>query len=323
MERIDVHTHVGVDLLFYFGGGYPYASDFISLVTEGRRHGLSRWVVFPMVTHAALSISAIKEGKVQMGDDALEAVPYAFENERMLREIYTQFGEEGALALPLLMLDPSREQQAQVKALEYLHKKYRIYGLKIQATIIQSPIRDLLGEGSVLMDFARRENLPVLIHTSINPADTWSQVADILDVARANPDVRFCLAHSCRFDRAGLDEVARLPNTWFDCSAHVIHCRLAAIDHPAVALGQARFPSDYTSPKKVLADLAAAYPEKLMWGSDAPFYSYVSPAEAEEGIELKCSYEEEAAPLLALPEQVQQKIAHDNILKFLGLPQLP
>ncbi|AHF94719.1 hypothetical protein OPIT5_23850 [Opitutaceae bacterium TAV5] len=275
-----------------------------------------------MVTHSALSIAALKAGRIEAGADALEKIPYAWENRRLLQEVNDLFPELGQWTIPLAMVDPSREQAGQVKALECLKNEYRFYGLKIQATIIQSPILDLAGAGRCLLEFAERENLPVLIHTSIHPEDPWSQVADILTVVRAWPGVRFCLAHSCRFDRDGLDEVARLPNAWFDCSAHVIHCRLAAQDHPAVAVRERRFESDYHDPVNVLAELANAYPDKLMWGSDAPFYSYVSP-DPGEGLKLTCSYEEEARPLLALPEAVQERISFHNTMAFLGLDALP
>ncbi len=324
MNRIDVHTHVGVDLLFYFGGGYPYALDLPNLILEGGRSGLNRWVVFPMVTHTALSLRGLRSGLIKEGEDALEKIPYAWENRRLMQEIYDLFPELGQQTLPFAMMDPSRAPREQVEELRKLRKSYRFYGLKIQATILQSPIRALLDTGKCLIDFAEDHALPVLIHTSIHPADAWSQVADILDVARARPGVRFCLAHSCRFDLKGLNEVARLSNTWFDCSAHVIACRLAAENHPAVASEKGRFPSDYTNPAKVLSDLATAYPDKLLWGSDAPFHSYVA-TETEAALaggkrmRLTCSYEEEAAPLLALSLEIQNRISSENTLRFLGL----
>jgi predicted TIM-barrel fold metal-dependent hydrolase len=119
-----------------------------------------------------------------------------------------------------------------------------------------------------------------------------------------------------------LDEVAALPNAWFDCSAHVIHCRLATQNHLAVACPDRRFQSNYADPVQVLRDLAGVYPDRLIWGSDAPFYSYVS-ADEEESLNLICSYEEEANCLLALPEETQERIAVQNTLAFLGLNELP
>jgi predicted TIM-barrel fold metal-dependent hydrolase len=327
MERIDIHTHIGVDLLFYFGGGYPYALDLPNLFLEGSRLGLNRWVVFPMVTHTALSIKGIQIGQIMEGGDALEKIPYAWENRRLMQEIYELFPEQGRWTLPFAMVDPSRRPVEQVEELRKLRAKYRFYGLKIQATVIQSPIRALLDKGRALLDLAEEYDLPLIIHTSVDPADVWSQVSDILRVARARPQIRFCLAHSCRFNRDALNEIARLPNTWFDCSAHVIACRLAVQNHPAVASEKDRFASDYNDSAKVLADLANAYPDRLVWGSDAPFHSYVaSEAEASAGgerIRLVCSYEEESVPLRALASPLQDRIACFNSLNFLGLKQLP
>ena len=321
MIKIDAHTHLGADLLFYFGGGYPYALDLPQLVAEGRRNGLDRWVAFPMPTYAGLALPRLKIERVG-GADGCDKIPYAFENRRLLREVDELFPDDGRWVLSFLMVDPGRHQKAQVEELRALRKSHRFYGLKIQATIIQSPIRGLLGEGSCLLDFAQAENLPILIHSSIDLSDRWSQVTAILEIARRRPAIRFCLAHSCRFDKAALDEVARLPNTWFDCSAHVIHCRLASQDHPAVAHESRRFQSDYQNPSRVLADLALAYPDRLIWGSDAPFHSYVSNA-SEEPLSMVCSYEEESRPLRELSKDFQDRVAFRNTLDFLGLAELP
>lgn len=164
-----------------------------------------------------------------------------------------------------------------------------------------------------MLDFAAERGLPFLIHSSIAPDDVWSQCADILRVGEARPDVRFVLAHSCRFHKPSLDRVAALPNVWFDCSAHVIHCECAMRDFSAVAHRGERFSSDYTSPEKVLLDLAQAYPDKLIWGSDAPFYSY-----ADDDLQLKSSYEREVEVLDALPTDLLKAASSTNTLRWLG-----
>ena len=50
----------------------------------------------------------------------------------------------------------------------------------------------------------------------------------------------------------------------------------AVEDLPYIAPRARRFDTDYTDPGRVIADLAAAYPHKFMWGSDSPFYSYAA-----------------------------------------------
>lgn len=313
---IDCHNHIGADLFFYLNTYHPYAQDLPAMVTEARRHGVDRWVVFPMVANLTFDVAAMREGKLVSG--GLEKVPYAFENERMLREIYELYPDLGRLTLPFVILDPMREPEAQVKVLRALHKKFPFYGLKIQATMIQSDIRSLLTVGRCFLDLAAELDLPFLIHSSVGPDDHWSQAADILRVAEATPQVRFCLAHSCRFDHECLDRVAALPNTWFDCSAHRIHCDCVLQDLTFVAAKDRRFPADYHNPTEVLLKLAEAYPTKLIWGSDSPFQSYVAVHDSKL-VSLRSTYEEEAVCLHALPEKLRQAVGCDNLLALLRL----
>jgi predicted TIM-barrel fold metal-dependent hydrolase len=309
---IDCHNHLGVDLFFYLNGYHPYAQDLPALVTEGRRCGIDRWVVFPMVTNLTFDVPAMRAAKFTYG--GLETVPYVFENERMFRELYELYPDLGRLTLPFAILDPMREPAAQLKKLREFRPRFPFYGLKIQATIIQSDVTALLTTGRGFLDFAAEFNLPFLIHSSVKPDDVWSQARDILRVAEATPGVRFCLAHSCRFDRECLDRVAQLPNTWFDCSAHRIHCECVNLGLPAVAPQPHRFAADYRNPTTVLRDLAEAYPTKLIWGSDTPFQSYV-----DKDYSLRSTYAEETACLHALPTRLKQAVAHGNLLALLQL----
>lgn len=310
---IDGHTHIGVDVLFYLRGYYPYAQDWPTLVSKGAENGISNFVVFPTVSNLSLNISDMQAGRIS-DVGGLESVPYAFENRRHMVEIERRFPELSQAALPLWLIDPSRKQTEQAQALRSLNDEFRCSGLKIQATVIESFVCDLLTSGEVLLDLAAEKNWPILIHTSINPIDIWSQVADILAVVKARPGIRFCLAHSCRFDEPGLEEVASLDNAWFDCSAHRIHCQLAVQNHPAVAAAGRRLVADYRDPAQVLALMAEKYPTKLIWGSDAPFESYV-----DDDFDLRSTYQQEADALHQLDLQVRMQIASANTQAFLGL----
>ena len=313
---IDAHNHLGADLFFYLNGFYPYAQDLPALVTEGRRHGIDRWVVFPMVAHAWFDLAAMRRGQLVPGGP--EQVPYAFENERMLREVYEQFPDLGRRTLPFVMFDPAREPAAQVARLRALYREFRFFGLKLQATMIQADAGALLGPARCFLDLAAELDVPVLIHSSVAPNDPWSEAGLLLRVAAAAPHVRFSLAHSCRFDRAYLDRVAELPNTWFDCSAHRIHCEGAVRGLGFIARPERRFAADYRDPTAVLHALATAYPHKLIWGSDTPFQSYVA-REPDGLLSLRSTYAEEIACLRALPAAQQTAIAYENPRAFLRL----
>lgn len=315
---IDVHNHVGADLMFYLRGDFPYAQHLVAMTSEGRALGVDRWVVFPFVTPVSFRIEALKRGEIVFDGTGLEQVPYAFENRRLLTEIYELFPDEGKHCLPLVMLDPMRAQAAQIKELRRLRGEYRFHGLKLQTTIIQSFIKTLGTDGRGFVELAAEWDIPFLIHSSVGPDDPWAQARDILDVAEKFPHVRFCLAHSCRYDRECLDRVNALPNTWFDCSAHCIHCEGAVADMPYIAARERRFDTDYANPARVIADLAAAYPTKFLWGSDSPYYSYVAMLGSKR-LALISTYAKEVAALKANKPEVVDRIANRNIRAWLKL----
>jgi predicted TIM-barrel fold metal-dependent hydrolase len=314
---IDCHNHIGVELSQYLQGGFPYGQHLQDLVTTGRAHGVDRWIVFPMVTHLALNLNAVRDGECET-NGAMESVPYRWENRRMMAEIHDLFPAEGQQVLPFAMFDPSRETGAQASALRQLWSEHRYYGLKTQPTIIQSPITALHQQGRVFLELAEEWNIPLLIHSSVLPSDIWSQAQDIIDIAEANPKVRFCVAHSARFDRECLDRIAALENCWFDCSAHGIHCQLAVQDSPVVAPKARRFASDYRWPAQVLRDLAESYPRKLLWGSDSPYQSYVATHEGRR-LALLSTYEQEAGYFFQLPPGLQNLVGYANTLAWLGV----
>jgi predicted TIM-barrel fold metal-dependent hydrolase len=314
---IDCHNHVGADLLFYLHGDFPYAQQLVQMMQEGGALGITHWVVFPFVSYAAMDVAKFRSGGVGFGN-GLETVPYAFENRRLLEECQRLFPEEGRKTLPFVMVDPMRHTDAQAKELVKLRAEYRFHGIKIQSTIIQSDIRRLAHEGRVFLDLAREWDVPFLIHSSVAESDLWAQARDILDIAEANPDIRFCAAHSCRYDKECLDRLNALPNAWFDCSAHCIHCVGAVDDLPYIAPRPRRFDTDYTRPEKVIADLAAAYPRKFMWGSDSPFYSYAAEINGQV-VRLISSYEKEMAALNWNPAEVVKRITDTNTRAYLKL----
>jgi predicted TIM-barrel fold metal-dependent hydrolase len=317
---IDCHNHLGADLLFYLHGDFPYAQQLVQMQVESAPLGVTHWVVFPFVSYAAMDVTAFRSGEVRTeGGTALEKVPYAFENRRLLEECQRLFPDEGKRTLPFMIVDPMRHTDAQARELEKLRGEFRFHGIKIQSTIIQANIKSLLREGKVFVDLARQWDIPFLIHSSVAKSDLWAQAHDILDVAEANADVRFCLAHSCRYDKECLDRVNAMPNTWFDNSAHCIHCDGVVQGLPYVAPKERRFDSDYTDPARVIADMAAAYPTKFMWGSDSPFYSYAAEINGQV-VRLISTYEKEVAALRASPAAVVNRIANTNTRAFLKLP---
>lgn len=258
--------------------------------------------------HAEVSIAALNAGKI----------PYGLANQNLLSEISNFDYSEQKHFLPVAIIDPGRRVAKQIPHLRKLHATSRFYALKIQGTIIHSKVSDLLDTGSAFLDLAAEWNVPFLIHSSILPDDIWSQASDILRVVESRPDVRFLLAHSCRFHKPSLDRIAELPNAWFDCSAHRIHCDLAERNQPTVAVVKERFPANYSNPAKVLLELAKAYLDKLIWGTDSPYYSWIENSHGKK-LRLVSSYADEWACVEALPESMIKAITQTNTLNWLGI----
>ena len=310
MPVFDVHNHLGVELSAYGGGEFPYSQSLSQLRDAMKRAGVERAIVFPMVSY--LAQQNLANGLIKSS----ETVPYAWENRRMMNEIYNLFAADSTDIFPFVMFDPARSVAAQLEALRALKAEFPIYGLKTQPTIIRAPITALHGEGCVFLELAREWNVPLLIHSSILSSDVWSQASDILDIAEKWPDVRFNVAHSCRFDAPCLERLDALANCWFDVSAHGIHCELATQNSPVVALKPRRFAANYARPTEVLRALATAFPDSILWGSDSPYYSYAATFEGEM-LRLLSSFERETGFLRALSDDLKDGIWR-NSLAWLG-----
>jgi predicted TIM-barrel fold metal-dependent hydrolase len=293
----DVHTHVGADMGFLLRGWWPYAATSGDLLTAMTANGIDRAIVFPFTLPSAFDVDVFAAGKgIQLREGRF---PFDRENSLLADELAMVDSEKRLLQFA--MFDPAREVEKQIESIRPILGK--IAGLKCQTTILQSAIKQLLGEGKVFLQLAEENNLPMLFHTAINPADTWAQVSDCLEVAAAFPKVRFNLAHSLRFLKKGLETAAKLPNVWVDCSAHLAHCQLYRDGHKAVALGKDAVDADYSKPGQVLEVISQILGEKFLWGSDNPFMSW-----CDKGIRIIYIYKQEADVLHALPAKLKHSM---------------
>ncbi len=315
--RIDNHVHIGFDPLFYLQGWSPYCADIPRLLNESAGSGIDNYVVFPFIAYMDLDMEKLRQNQIELSG-AEGAVPYKFENWRLCTDIMRCPDDLRRRFWPFLIADPSRKPIEQIQEWKKLPPDYHVYGIKFQTHTIKSPILSLLEEGSCMLDYAEENNLSLLIHTSTHPDDKWSQCSDILRIVESRPAIRFVLAHACCFHHGFLNRAAELPNAWFDSAAHVIRCECAVRNMLSVAVAEERFPSDYTNPERVLEDLATAYPGKLIWGSDSPYYSIEYSR-----VNIRGSYQRDVACLNALSEDVRDRIARRNTLAWLGQDEEP
>gem|GEM_PF-3337231 len=88
---IDAHAHLGADPVLYANGDYPYA---ISAENHGIRMvqaGIEAVVCFPFLYTRYFQFAAFRRGVFRRDPRSDSAYPYAFENERLYREIYEAF----------------------------------------------------------------------------------------------------------------------------------------------------------------------------------------------------------------------------------------
>jgi uncharacterized protein len=123
---------------------------------------------------------------------------------------------------------------------------YGCSGIKLHPVLDNFSLLD--SSVSPIIDFARRFEIPVMIHTGWRPA---GNVSDVAILAKANADVKFVIAHmkeewGLNGRKSHMDVASRNDNVWLECSY---------VEHPR-RLGEA------------VEQLGA---ERILFGSDYPF----------------------------------------------------
>lgn len=318
---IDVHTHIGIDLGLYANESFPFAQSAEDLAYRLDACGVDAAVAFAFGTTLFFDPYALKKGLSRPAPRPISPVPFEIENRMVCKQAFEFCPALSGRILPGLCIDPRREVAGQVRVARTLLEQYPVYALKVIPITLQVGVKNLLTYGKAWLEFAAEHNLPFVVHSTVAKGDRWSQVSDALKVAERHPDVRFCLAHLAGADRVHLARAAELPNVWVDTSALKIQVQVVRENSPLMARGARRFPADYSDHRKVLRALMEAYPDRILWGSDSPAYSYMTDRRDSTGrfvrFRLRGTYEDEKAALDALPPQLRARAACSNTLDFL------
>jgi hypothetical protein len=317
-KRIDVHSHAGVSLKAYACGEYPYAATIEGLAALQEQGGIDVNVVFPYTADLYFDPAHLMKGEAVPSAHPLSPAPYESENELLLRENYGFCPETADRFLPFISMDPCRDIDRQIKAIEGL--RHPVYGVKTNPVLCQSPVSGLLNKGRALMELIESRGWPVLFHVAASKEEAFSNAEMAFRVVEAFPKTRFCLAHCIGFHKEYLDRAAALPNVWVDTSALKIQVQLVHENNPLMPSPADRIDADFSDHKKVMQALVSAYPDKIIWGSDAPAYSYICRRKQAEGVftefRLKGSYRDEVAALDSLSREKQLRAANRNSLDF-------
>jgi len=316
---IDIHSHVGVNLQALVKQEYPFAQSIEDIHYRQLSGPVDVNVVFPFTADLFFDPQALRNGELVPSPAPLSVAPFASENRMVLMSIFTFCPELKDRFIPFVQVDPGRMVSAQISELEALDDEFPIFGMKVNPVMIQSRVSEFFEAASVFLDFARARNLPFLFHMAADMNDAYGQPKDVFRLAEENPDLRFCLAHCVNFDRALLRRVGELPNVWFDTSAVGLQVQMIRRGMPTRP-ADLRFDADYSDPRRAVRALVEAYPDKAVWGTDSPVYTYICRRKQGEhtvDFNLKCSYEEEVAILDGLPEPLRTQACNRNSVRFL------
>lgn len=321
-KTIDCHSHLGVILKAYMNIEFPYAQTVEGLYYRQISSGVDVNVVFPLAPELYFDLpTLLKTGEAIPAKSPLSPVPYALENRQLMSEVFRFCPEFQERFVTFVSADPGRDIAGQIKELTVLGEEFPIYGIKISPVLCQSHITDLLGSSRALVEFSLERNIPLLIHSTVDPSEQYSQVSDILQVADTYPRLRVCLAHCAGFDKEYLERADRMPNVWVDTSALKIQVQMTHEQSPVMASPKRRFDADYSDHISVMQSLTDAFPNTILWGSDSPAYSYICLRQQADGVchefRLKANYEDEVAALEALNQDMKIKVSSTNTLKFL------
>ncbi len=316
---IDCHNHVGVCIKAYARLEYPYAETLESLYHKQLAAGVDLSIVFPFTSDLHFNIKKLAATGVNTTESSpISSAPYKIENELVMHEVFRFNPELAHRFIPFVSVDTERKVSAQIKALESLEQTYPVYGIKINPTVAQSRTAALLTKGRAFLDYAAERNMPLLFHTSPLADDHYSYAGDAFKVMEKRPDIRFALAHALVFHRGFLETAAAMPNVWIDTAAFKIQVDV----FNAMKLSKTYKPidADFSDYKKVMQALTALYPDKIIWGSDSPAYSYICrrwQGNTFVDFNYKGGFIAEKDALDALPKRLKTKISNANTLDWL------
>jgi predicted TIM-barrel fold metal-dependent hydrolase len=318
---LDVHAHVGINIKAFAETGFPYCSSIEDLFYRQTANGVDCSVVFPISPGLFFDIPHyVETGELLPAARPMSTAPYVQENRMLLYDVFRFCPERASHFLPFLSVDPGREIQEQLASLRKLEQEFPIYGLKIAPVACQTRVTKLLEEGEVFLEFASERNWPILFHVTVDPREEFSGAEDTFRVMERHPELRYCLAHCIGLHRGYLERANAMPNAWVDTSALKIQIQLAYENSLVMAPPPDRLECDCSDHLKVIQTLVHRYPRTIVWGSDAPYHSYITRRLQAEGFyyefRLKGTYEEEKAAWNILSPEHRQRI-NLNALEFI------
>lgn len=318
---IDGHSHIGVGIMQYYRGEFPYAQTVEGIYYQQLFGGIDINIVFPLSVDLYCEPELLHKGIISPGKFRVSPTPYEAENRSLMKEVYHYCPELSSRFLPFVCVDPGREVPKQLAELKKLQKTFPFYGIKVNPVGCQSCALELLNSGDMIMEFAKEHNMPLIFHATTAPNDVYSQASDIFKLIEMHSGLRFCLAHCLLFHRGLLSRAAENPNVWVDTAAIKIQVDLArSLAEKGIISYSDLIDVDFTDYREVMNNLCIRYPNTIIWGSDSPAYAYFCRRKqgknVNEEFSFKGTYEDEIEALNSVPADIRKMISNRNTLNF-------
>lgn len=302
---IDVHTHCGgIHFTHYFHEIFPYCCNVQELVLNMDRVGIDYSVTFPIPTNICTDNLPIINKQVADAVTAHEPCLYYWANRRLVMEARL-FGH--GRILPFVIFSLYGDYNRQISHFKELISNYDIYGIKIHPSSDQTSIVKLI-EDDTLRRFIQEAQLPVLIHSGLDPYSDSSTMCEIFEEFKT---VRFCVAHAGRMNKAFVSKLNAYNNVWIDISPiYILPASLANCDNPHI------IKLDYDNPNSILNYFLQNNPNKVLFGTDYPWVVCGALDKCKD-ITYEDNYKKSVELLMTMSKENSQRVANKNICNYL------
>lgn len=307
---IDAHTHIGgVSYTNMLLGGYPYSQSVDELLKEMNTNGISHAITTPFPVFYGHRKEVLVDEALAQVLLQYEKFPYCFANRMMLEEIKI-FGE--GRFFPFVLMALNKDLEKQIEYISKLSEKYKIYGVKLYTVYDNVCLSEMINS-HIFTEFLKRYKYPIMIHSSFDGA---GDANDIVKFAEAYPEININIAHMARFKKKSLEEIKKLSNVYLDFSPFLMLCEF--MKNIKKDDGNGVFCDlNYEDPFDVLCYITEEFPQKIMYGSDAPFYTVFEYSDMKSKEETRFVYKDTVKLLYKLPENIRERIVSKNVIDFL------
>lgn len=300
--RIDVHTHIGYASNGFASDKYPYCQDAYDLYDKLSENTFDYSVIFPFPNYSYTKAKP-------------NIIPYYAENKRLIEES----GLFGNKFLPFAGFSINYAIDLQIEKLSQMVNCGQLFGLKYYADSDQRTIAEVIDRGKEFITFAQSNDLPITFHCSESAAygkSNYSNPFEMLELAQQYPQLRIAIAHMAHFNEKVYNRIIdeNIQNVYFDTSPFLHLCHIRLVNNVADSMS-----FDYSQPQAVLRKMLLLFPDRIMWGSDAPFNftcNINNPAHNKDYKQFSLS--KNVAVLNSLSIEEQEQLTENNILSFLG-----